>query len=213
MTVVAQDKSLQIEKLVLGPYGNNTYFVTCRKTKASALIDAPAEAATILKQLDGTKPEYILLTHNHIDHIGALAEVHARLKIPLAAHASDSGNLPVKPEILLNDGDILTVGELKLEVLHTPGHTPGSLCFKVGRYLISGDTLFAGGPGRTRTPSDLKHILASLTEKIFPLPDDTPVFPGHGDSTTIKKEREEFKIFSSRPHNPNLCGDIVWLTS
>ena len=213
MAIIAQDSSLKIEKLVLGSYGNNTYFVTCRKTNASALVDAPADAAAILKQLEGTKPAYILLTHSHIDHIGALAEVHARLKVLLAAHKSDSVNLPVKPEILLNHGDILTAGELKLEVLHAPGHTPGSLCFKIGKYLISGDTLFAGGPGRTRTPADLKQILASLKEKLFPLPDDTPVYPGHGDSTTIKKEREEFKIFSSRPHKPDLCGDIVWLTS
>lgn len=213
MAIIAQDKSLQLEKLVLGPYGNNTYFITCRKTRESALIDAPAEPAAILKQLESSKPKYILLTHSHIDHIGALAEVHARLKAPLAAHPADSGNLPVKPELTLKGGEILTVGEIKINVIHTPGHTPGSLCFRTGKFLISGDTLFNGGPGHTRTPADLKQILASLSEKIFRLPDDTLVFPGHGDSTTIKKEREEYSVFSSRSHSPGLCGDIVWLTS
>ena len=213
MAVIAEDKALRIEKLTLGPYGTNAYIVVCLKTQASVLVDTPAEADSLVENLKGTKPRYILLTHNHMDHTGALAEVHSRLKIPLAAHASDSENLPVKPQILLNDGDKLSVGDLRFEAFHTPGHTPGSLCFKVSHYLLSGDTLFTGGPGRTRTPADLKQILASLTERIFILPDDTLIYPGHGDSTVLKKEREEFAVFSSRSHNPNLCGDIVWLTS
>ena len=213
MAVIAEDKALRIEKLTLGPYGTNAYIVVCLKTQASVLVDTPAESDSLVENLKGTKPRYILLTHNHMDHTGALAEVHSRLKIPLAAHASDSENLPVKPQILLNDGDKLSVGDLRFEAFHTPGHTPGSLCFKVSHYLLSGDTLFTGGPGRTRTPADLKQILASLTERIFILPDDTLIYPGHGDSTVLKKEREEFAVFSSRSHNPNLCGDIVWLTS
>lgn len=213
MTIIVEDKVLQIEKLTLGPFGTNAYIVVCREAKASVLIDAPAEAETILEKFKGTEPKYILLTHNHIDHIGALAEPHSRLKAPLAAHYLDSNNLPVKPEILLKDGDTLSVGDLKLEVLHTPGHTPGSLCFKIGRYLLSGDTIFNAGPGRTRTPADLKQIIASLSAKIFVLPDDTLIFPGHGESTVLKKERQEFIAFCSRSHDPNLCGDVVWLTS
>jgi glyoxylase-like metal-dependent hydrolase (beta-lactamase superfamily II) len=213
MTIIAEDKALQIERLTLGPFGTNAYIVACRKTKASVLIDAPAEAETILEKLEGTEPKYILLTHNHIDHIGALTELHTSLKVPLAAHALDSGNLRVKPEILLKDGDTLSVGDLKFEVLHTPGHTPGSLCFKIGRYLLSGDTIFNAGPGRTRTPADLTQIIASLRGKIFVLPDDTLIYPGHGDSTVLKKEREEFATFCSRSHDPNLCVDVVWLTS
>lgn len=213
MAIIAEDESLRIERLVLGPYSTNAYIVVCRKTGESVLIDAPAEADLLLKGLQGTNPQYILLTHNHLDHTGALIEVHSGLKAPLAAHPLDSRNLPVAPEIPLEDGNILSVGELRLEVLHTPGHTPGSLCFRVGRWLLSGDTLFTGGPGRTRTPADLKQILASLKEKIFPLPDDTRVYPGHGESTVLKKEREEFAVFSSRSHDPNLCGDVVWLSS
>jgi len=96
-------------------------------------------------------------------------------------------------------------------VLHTPGHTPGSLCFRVGRYLISGDTIFPGGPGRTSSPDDFKQIIKSITEKIFVLPDDTQIYPGHGNSTVLKNEKEEFAVFASRPHEPNLCGEVLWL--
>ena len=213
MVVMAKDDVLQIEKLELGPFGTNAYIVVCQKTRDSLLIDTPAEANTILDKLKGTKPKYILLTHNHMDHLGALSELHSKLKVPLAAHALDSGNLPSPPEMLLNDGDTISVGSLKIEVLHTPGHTPGSLCFKVGRYLISGDTIFPGGPGKTRSPDNLRQIINSITEKIFVLPDDTPIYPGHGTSTVLKKEKEEFAVFSSHPHNPNLCGDVLWLSS
>ncbi len=213
MVVVAKDDTLQIEKLQLGPFGTNAYIVVCQKTRDSVLVDTPAEANTILERLEGTNPRYILLTHNHMDHVGALSELHSRLKVPLAAHASDSGNLPSKPDMLLNDGDTISVGKLVIDVLHTPGHTPGSLCFKVGSYLISGDTIFTGGPGKSWSPAALKQIINSITEKIFVLPDDTQIYPGHGDSTVLKKEKDEFAVFSSRPHDPGLHGDIVWLKS
>ena len=213
MVVVAKDDDIQIERLELGPWGTNSYIVTCQKTRDSVLIDAPAEANTIIDRLKGTNPKYILLTHNHMDHIGALSELGSRLKVPLAAHALDTGNLPSPPEILLSNGDTVSFGNLKFEVLHTPGHTPGSLCFKVGRYLISGDTIFSKGPGKTRSPADFKQIVKSITEKIFVLPDDTQIYPGHGASTVLKKEKDEFAVFSSRPHAPNLCGDVLWLSS
>ena len=213
MSIIAEDNALQIERLTLGPFSTNAYIVVCRKTRESVLIDAPAEADKTLEKMQGTKPKYILLTHNHMDHTGALAELHSKLRVPLAAHALDSVNLPVKPEMLLTDGDTLSVGELRVKVFHTPGHTPGSLCFSVGFYLLSGDTLFIGGPGRTRRPADFKQIIESITSKILVLPDDTLIYPGHGKSTELKKEREEIAVFSSRSHNPDLCGDIVWLTS
>ena len=89
----------------------------------------------------------------------------------------------------------------------------GSLCFKVGRYLISGDTIFPGGPDKTGSPADFKQIVKSITEKIFVLPDDTQIYPGHGDSTVLRKEKDEFAIFSSRPHNPDLYGDVLWLSA
>ena len=211
MTIVAEDNAIRVEKLELGPFGTNAYIITCRKTQESALIDAPAEAKVIIDKLKNTTPKYILLTHNHMDHIGALDQLRTELKIPLAAHNSDTRNLTSPPEILLKDGDTVWLGELKFTVLHTPGHTPGSLCFRVGRYLISGDSIFPEGPGKTSSPDDFRQIIKSITEKIFVLPDDTPIYPGHGDSTVLKKEKDEFAIFASRPQAPNLCGDVLWL--
>jgi len=213
MAVVAKDDNIQIERLELGPFGTNAYIVVCPKTGDSVLIDTPADASTIMNRLKGTNPKYILLTHNHMDHLGAFSELHSKLRVPVAAHAADSTRLPSSPEILLNDGDTISFGSLKLEVLHTPGHTPGSLCFKAGRYLISGDTIFPGGPGKTGSPSDFRQIIESITEKLFVLPDDTQIYPGHGDSTVLKKEKDEFAVFSSRPHDPNLCGDVLWLSA
>ena len=125
MVVVAKDDVIQIERLELGPFSTNAYIVICQKTRDSVLIDAPAESSTIMDRLKSTNPKYILLTHNHMDHIGALAELQARLKVPLAAHALDTRNLPSPPEILLSDSDTVSLGNLKFEVFHTPGHTPG----------------------------------------------------------------------------------------
>jgi len=213
MVVVAKDDDIQIEKLELGLFGTNAYIVACQKTRDSVLIDTPADASTIMGRLKDTNLKYILLTHNHIDHLGAFYELRSRLKVPVAAHASDAKNLPSPPEMLLSDGDRISFGNIKLEVLHTPGHTPGSLCFKVRRYLISGDTIFPGGPGKTRSSADFGQIVKSITEKILVLPDDTQIYPGHGDSTILKKEKDEFVFFSSRLHDPHLCGHVLWLSS
>ena len=213
MTIVAEDNIIRIEKSELGPFGTNAYIVTCRVSGYSALIDAPAEANIIKDKLKNTIPQYILLTHNHMDHTGALTQLRAELKVPLAAHASDATNLTPLPEILLSNGDTVSLGEIKFKVLHTPGHTPGSLCFLVGHYLISGDTIFPGGPGRTSTPDDFKQIINSITAKIFILPDDTQIYPGHGNSTVLKNEKKEFDIFASRPHESNLCGEVLWIST
>ncbi|MFC1979845.1 MBL fold metallo-hydrolase [Chloroflexota bacterium] len=213
MVVVVKGDDIQIEKLGLGPFGTNAYIIICRQTMDSVLIDAPADAGAIIERLKGTNPRNILLTHNHMDHTGALCEMWSELKVPVAAHAADTRNLPSPTEMLLNDGDALSFGNIRLEVLHTPGHTPGSLCFRVGRYLIAGDTIFPGGPGKTGSPSDLKQIIKSITDKIFVLPDDTEIYPGHGDSTILKKEKDEFAVFSSRIHAPNLFGDVLWLSA
>ena len=102
------------------------------------------------------------------------------------------------------------MGAIKLKVLHTPGHTPGSVCFLAGKYLIAGDTLFPGGPGRTQSPDDFRQIINSVTQKLFELPDSTQVYPGHGEATTIKRAKQEYAVFSVQPQDPNLCGDVVW---
>jgi hydroxyacylglutathione hydrolase len=210
---VAKNETIQIDRLTLGPFGTNSYILTCPLTGDSVLVDVPAEASEILKALKETNPKYILITHNHMDHLGALTEVKSKLRIPIGAHRLDAKGLPFRPEFLLEDGEKVSYGNISLKVLHTPGHTPGSLCFLFGNHLIAGDTIFPGGPGKTRSPIDFKLIIESITGKIFVLPDDTAIYPGHGDSTLLGKEKEEFSVFSSRPHDLNLFGDVLWLSS
>jgi hydroxyacylglutathione hydrolase len=213
MTTVIHDDEIRLERMELGPYGTNTYLVVCRKTGESLVVDAPGGASEIIESLKSTQPQYILLTHDHLDHIGVLDSLRSQLNIPLATHLKNSPQLKTPPEIVLNDGGRISLGKLMIEVLHTPGHTPGSLCFKMGKILIAGDTLFPGGPGRTNSPGDFQQILASITEKIFRLPDDTVLFPGHGPETTVKKAKEEYAVFASRSHKADLCGDVLWLSS
>lgn len=213
MEIEKKNEQLQIEKMELGPFGTNTYILTCSKTLESVVVDAPGEASKILARLKKTNPKYILITHNHMDHTGALSELKAALKVPVAAHEADAGTLPAPTDILLKEGDIVSFGKIRLNVLHTPGHTPGSLSFFTDNYLISGDTIFPGGPGKTWSPADFKKIIESITSKIFNLPDNTQVYPGHGGSTILRKEKRAFEEFSSKPHDPDLYGDVLWSSS
>ena len=210
---VVQDNAVMIIRLELGPFGTNAYIVVCQATLDSAVVDVPGEADEIVKQLANTNPRYILITHNHFDHIMALDELKTKLKVPVAVHPLDAGGLPSRPDMELNDGDTIEVGKLKIKVLHVPGHTPGGLCFLTGKYLVSGDTIFPGGPGKTGKPDDFKQIVKSIETRLFVLPDDTEVYPGHGNATVLGKEKKEFAIFASKPHDPNLCGDVLWLSS
>ena len=211
MDIIVDTSDLKIQRLILSRWRVNSYILICSQTGSSALIDVPPEASELVKNLEGTQPGYILLTHGHIDHIAGLSGVLNRVKAPLAIHSADRDRLPVAPDMILNDNDIIEVGKIKVRVLFTPGHTPGSVCFLIGEHLISGDTLFPGGPGRIDSPADFQQIIKSLKEKIFVLPDETRVYPGHGAFTTLKKEKEEFAVFSSRPLDPGLYGDVSWL--
>jgi hydroxyacylglutathione hydrolase len=213
MAIIIDEKDIRIDRLILGPYETNCYIVVCKKTQDSLVVDAPAEASSIIKALEGTKPKYILLTHDHYDHTGALTSLRAQMKAPLAAHTADSTSLKAPPEILLKDGDIFKLGNLEVTALHTPGHTPGSMSFKIGKYLFAGDTIFPGGPGNTPSPEKFKQIVAAITAKILTLPKDTTIYPGHGESATVKKSKEEYLEFASHKHPDDLCGDVLWLTA
>ena len=213
MTTVVADDQIKIKKLELGPWGTNAYILICIKTGESVIVDAPADAGKIMDILKDTRPRYILVTHNHMDHTGALSDLKSALEIPIFAHAADAGGLPVAADQLIDDGDVFSCGNIQLTVMHTPGHTPGSICFFTGKYLIAGDTIFPDGPGRTGSPDDFRMIVESLTSKIFVLPDDTQIFSGHGDSTLLRKERQAFEAFSARSHDPGLCGDVLWSSS
>ena len=221
MARVAKNEYVQIDRRTLGPFTTtrdpncytNCYIITCSQTRDSVLIDAPAEASEILKQLKGTNPRCILITHSHSDHVGALSELKSELRIPIGVHRLDAHGLSLRPDFLLDDGEEISFGNISLKVLHTPGHTPGSVCFLIGKHLISGDTIFPGGPGKTESPGDLRRIVESITSKIIVLPGETAIYPGHGDPTIVRKEKTELAIFSSRHHDPNLFGEVLWLSS
>ncbi len=213
LRLVGQNQKMELFRLETEPFGTNAYIVLCRSTGEGVLVDAPGNADIILQKLKDTNLRYILLTHSHMDHIMALEELYVALGAPLAAFKSDAGKLPVMPDRMLADGDTIACGKVKLTVIHTPGHTAGSTCFWIDNYLLSGDTIFTGGPGKTASPQDFKQITASIREKVLTLPDETIILPGHGDSTDVKKERALFEIFSSRDHDDQTCGDVTWLGS
>ena len=162
------------------------------------LIDSPHDAAAIISQVRGRKVLAILLTHAHNDHIGAAREVAAAVNAPIHLHLEDlmlwEEVYPgVQPDRYLADGDEFRVGGATLTAIHTPGHSPGSTCFLLEGEgtVFTGDTLFNGGPGATgRSYSDYPTILASIRERLLPLPPATVVRTGHGDNTTIGAERE-----------------------
>ena len=142
-----------------------------------------------------------------------LLTVRKKLGVPVAVHAAEAANLPSPPDLTLKDGDVLNFGTLSLRVLHTPGHSPGSICLFTSRHLFSGDTLFPGGPGHTRNSEAFKQIIESIAQKLFVLPDDTCVYPGHGNDTILGQAKQEFDSFSKRPHVDTLYGDVTWISS
>lgn len=210
---VYDNADLELLRLETDPFGTNAYILTCKQSGENVLIDAPGNADLIENRLKGKALLYIVITHGHMDHIMALEELYGKLQAPVAAHEDDAGGLPVKPKLLLKDGDVIECGELKIKVLHTPGHTPGSLCLYIGSILISGDTLFPGGPGKTGSPDSFALAIDSIKRKILTLPDETVIIPGHGTSTTVGKERPAIEAFLNRGYDKTLCGDVTWQIS
>src|SRR5579871_6114269 len=181
----------EVKSLSVGSMDNNVYILTCPATGKRVLIDPANEADAILDALGTPDIEYILLTHGDRDHWQALDEVRKATGAPVGIHPADVPMLEGrKVDFEINEGDVIRFGEAELQVFHTPGHTAGGICFYSAPVLIAGDTLFPGGPGNTkRDGGDFPLIMDGIQKKLFILPDETIVYPGHGISTTIGAER------------------------
>ena len=174
----------------VGPLDNNVYVLSDPKSKEAVLIDAANDAPRIIKELEGLRVGHILTTHGHADHVQALKPVRERTKAQFTCHEADESMMPIKADHRVRDGERFRFGDYEVLVLHTPGHTPGSICLLIGEHLFSGDTLFPGGPGNTANSyASFPTIIESIRGKLFTLPDEVQVLPGHGKPTTIGRER------------------------
>lgn len=205
-----ENERVRIHKVVASSIANNAYVVVCKATGESVIVDAPEQAEKVLDEASGTRVRAVLITHRHGDHTAGYHRLKEATKAASAIGSDDAEGLPGQPDFYLMDGDIIPVGHLAIRAIHTPGHTPGATCLLLEDHLFSGDTLFPGGPGHTRTPEALRQSIQSITTKLYALPDVTRVYPGHGDGTTIGQSKREYAVFASKPHPPDLCGDVLW---
>jgi len=203
---------LQIEGFTVGPFAENPYLLACADTAQAILVDPGDSADTLWQAIEvaGVTLVAIVLTHAHLDHVGAVQVLRERAKVPvylhpddddLLAHVVEQGRMfglafePVAPaDRQLAHGDRIKLGNVELQVLHTPGHSPGSMCLysAADHALIAGDTLFQRSIGRTDLPGgDAKALFRSIREHLWPLPDEVHVYPGHGPVTTIGEEKQQ----------------------
>lgn len=197
-----------IIKTSVGPMDNNAYLVSCSRTAETLLIDAANDPEQLIGLVREHAPtvELIVTTHQHGDHWQALKAVAEATGAPTAAHELDAGPLPVPPARFLADGDTIAVGDLVFDVIHLRGHTPGSVALALrptvdrpATQLFTGDCLFPGGPGRTTHSGEFISLMDDLETKVFTAyGDDTIVYPGHGDDTTLGLERPHLPEWRER---------------
>jgi glyoxylase-like metal-dependent hydrolase (beta-lactamase superfamily II) len=193
------DTRAEIHKVVVGPMDNNVFVLRCRETGDAVLLDAANEHELLLELCRTLGVRTVLETHGHPDHIQAVPAVR-NAGYEVGVTAEDAEMLDAY-DYLLEDDSVIEVGRLRLRTIHTPGHTPGSMCFDLegSPVLFSGDTLFPGGPGTTEFGGDFPTIIRSLDERLFAdLPAETLVLPGHGDDTTIGNERPHLQEWADR---------------
>jgi glyoxylase-like metal-dependent hydrolase (beta-lactamase superfamily II) len=198
---------LTITKVSVGPMDNNAYLLVCRATGDALLIDAANEPDRLMDVIghgdDRPQLRTVVTTHQHFDHWQALAAVAGMCEPKTVAHPLDAPELPIPPDILVEHGDTVRVGDIELEVIHLRGHTVGSIALLYRGsdrpHLFTGDSLFPGGPGKTWSAADNSSLLNDLDSRIFtPLPDDTWFYPGHGDDSTLGTERPALPEWRSR---------------
>ncbi len=200
MTKTWEATGVEVHQVVVGPMDNNVYVLRCTETGDAVLLDAANEHERLLDLCRTLGVRKVLETHGHWDHIQAVPQLRDA-GYSVGVTAEDAAMLPTYDEVLADD-DVLEVGRLRLRTIHTPGHTPGSMCFLLEGHplLFSGDTLFPGGPGATSFEGgDFPTIIRSIDDRLFrPLDADTVVLPGHGDRTTIGAERPHLQEWVDR---------------
>jgi glyoxylase-like metal-dependent hydrolase (beta-lactamase superfamily II) len=193
------DTDAEVHKVVVGPYENNVFVIRCRHTGASVMLDAANEHELLLDLCQTLGVRTVLETHGHWDHIQAVPQVRDAGYL-VGVTAEDAAMLP-SYDYLLEDDTMIEVGDLRLHTVTTPGHTAGSICFKLvdKPLLFSGDTLFPGGPGNTgNNGGHFAKIIESIDRRLFTLPPDTIVLPGHGLDTTVGIERPHLQEWVDR---------------
>jgi glyoxylase-like metal-dependent hydrolase (beta-lactamase superfamily II) len=208
-----EDGDVRVVKIgPMGPYSNNAYIVRDLSRRESLLVDMPLETSPLLDAIaaDGNVRQ-VVATHWHPDHWMSYDAVREATGAPVLVGDREIKIDEARIDRRVADNEEVQVGSVHCTVLHTPGHTPGSICLRIGRALISGDTLFDGGPGKTSAAGDLETIIAAITSRLYPLPDDTVVMPGHGANTTIGESRTQYAEYVTHPHAPGVFGDVEWL--
>jgi glyoxylase-like metal-dependent hydrolase (beta-lactamase superfamily II) len=183
----------------VGPYGNNIYVLWDEASGDAYVIDAGYEPLAVADAARGLAVKAILVTHGHKDHHENVGTLRELLNAPVGIAEEDQAMLSVKPDFLLRDGAKFRFGPHELRTMHTPGHTPGSMSFLLGDHLFTGDTLFPGGPGNTKSAiGSFPRIIESITTRLFTLPDETNVYPGHGRDTVIRIEKPHLEEWIER---------------
>jgi glyoxylase-like metal-dependent hydrolase (beta-lactamase superfamily II) len=177
----------------------NAYLLTCATTKEAVVIDPGLPAQKIADQAKDIKVRYIVATHCHPGHVAGKDDLKALVGGETALHSADAKQFLRSADRYLIDGDELEFGEFKLAVLHTPGHTPGSVCFVVGNHAFVGDTLLAGGIGKQTPETDLRRQMMSIGTKLLRLPLTTALYPGHGPASSLERELAQNPIFRGAP--------------
>ena len=216
MPQVYADDHITIELLTaLGPIENNSYILRSTAGDEIAIVDVPEGCEAVLEALgdDVAKVSHVLVTHSHFDHWGGYDVMRAAISAPVYASAEET-NLDDSRDVQpLAAGSTVAIGGATVSILHTPGHTPGSISLAIGGAGLTGDTLFPGGPGHSRSNELLQQEIGSIISQLYPLPDTTIVLPGHGDTTTIGESKTEYAVFAGKEHPADLSGDVAWLES
>jgi glyoxylase-like metal-dependent hydrolase (beta-lactamase superfamily II) len=182
---------------VKGEKDVNCYVVSCTSTREAAVIDPVEPASKVLGQLSGLTLRWVVATHGHPGHLVGKDAVHDAAGGTTGLHVADAKQFLRSAERYLVDGDELELGDFAVQVIHTPGHTPGSLCYLIGNHLFTGDTLLAGGIGREMPETDLRQQLISIHGKLARLPLTTAIYPGHGPVTSLENELRTSPVFQS----------------